>query len=238
METYASIFGQYPNGQIPTFSNDNELDDWQPIGATTGELGIAPVSNPATSFGAAIPLRGAVEIETLDNDRQSVEDDSSSTSSISSNESSASDDSDDGDDSDSGAAHTEDEEIIAVRPTGTKPDFSIDDIKNNPLASMLDKFLGDFAESNAQLEADNAVANSIGFELGSNEDEVEGEAQYIEMNLGLGVLEEKLDDDDTSSEESESSSEDGEVMDKLLAVQDVENKDKKTAEKKVLIEEL
>ncbi|KAI6833600.1 hypothetical protein KC367_g2439 [Hortaea werneckii] len=68
------------------------------------------------------------------------------------------------------------------------------------LQSRLSAFLPQLAAANQQLETDGG---------GHSIEDVEDGEQHIEMNLGLGVLEEKRDDGSSSSEES---SDEDEVM--------------------------
>ena len=100
----------------------------------------------------------------------------------------------------------EDEKIINVRP-GVKPSFRF---KESALGGQVGSFLEQLKASNDQLKAD--VAAGINHSMEVNESDSADEV--IEMNLGLGVLEEKA---DTSVEDSE---------------------EQAVAEKKVLIEEL
>lgn len=135
--------------------------------------------------------------------------------------------------------------IINVITRGKKPDFSLDDIKNNPMTSMLQDFLAKMADSNEQLEIDKASGKikSDGFEIKEVDDENnetvenDGEGQYIEMSLGLGVLEEKH---DTSSSDESSNSTSGEhrVMDNLVDVQGDHSKGPAKGKKKLIIEEV
>ncbi|KAI9816865.1 MAG: hypothetical protein M1827_001510 [Pycnora praestabilis] len=77
------------------------------------------------------------------------------------------------------------------------------------LASRLASFLPEMAAANASLEDDRAAGRLQDRQLENVENDEEG---YIEMNLGLGVLEDKDPDaDGTSSSSDESSNEDGET---------------------------
>lgn len=139
------------------------------------------------------------------------------------------------------SSSSDDETIIPLRPHVTKPNFSVDDIKNNPLKSTLATFMDNIAKANAQLEADKAAGNlpQGGFELSSDAEQGEGSGQYIEMNLGLGVLQEKDPAGSSTSEESDSTLEDGDVLGKLLAVQGQGPEQERTdRKKKVLVEEV
>jgi hypothetical protein len=105
----------------------------------------------------------------------------------------------------------DDEEIINVRP-GSKPSFQF---KESALGGRVGSFLDELKASNDQLEADMAAGVNHSMEV----NESDSADEVIEMNLGLGVLEEKA---HTGEEDSEQE----------------EEKEAAAAEKKVLIEEL
>ncbi|PGH33115.1 hypothetical protein GX50_04099 [[Emmonsia] crescens] len=90
-------------------------------------------------------------------------------------------------------------DVVSVphRPTHLKP--SIGRFNGSTLRNRLTSFLPELRAANEDLEKEIAAGNVAGVELDHSEDaEVDGE--YIEMNLGLGVLEEQ--GDDTGSDTS------------------------------------
>lgn len=105
---------------------------------------------------------------------------------------------------DSSEEDSDEEEATAV-PTAahTKPNMRAN-VGKGDLKSRLAAFLPQLAESNLQLE--NLKAKG---ELKSFEDVEEGE-QYIEMDLGLGVLEEKKPGQPESEDEEEEEEEEEE----------------------------
>jgi hypothetical protein len=116
--------------------------------------------------------------------------------------------------------------ILTLRPAFKKPVFS--KLKASPLTSLLPDFLSRMAAANAELEQSVAAGEDMGIEVNSDE-----EGEHIEMNLGLGVLEEKTGDDSTSDSDSDSD-EENDVMQKLKG----EFKDPKDKGKEVGIQEL
>ncbi|OJD10800.1 hypothetical protein AJ78_08285 [Emergomyces pasteurianus Ep9510] len=81
-------------------------------------------------------------------------------------------------------------DLVSVphRPPHPKP--SIHRLNGSTLRSRLTSFLPQLRVANENLEKEIAAGNAAGVELSQSEDtEIDG--QYIEMNLGLGVLEEQ-----------------------------------------------
>ncbi|KAK6005002.1 hypothetical protein QM012_007781 [Aureobasidium pullulans] len=96
--------------------------------------------------------------------------------------------------------------IPTLRPKKQKPNFALP--ATSDLQSRLQAFLPQMAAANAELEK---LAKDGGLEGKRLEDVGEGD-EYVEMELGLGVMEEKKggegSSDDSSHESSEDSSED------------------------------
>jgi hypothetical protein len=136
-----------------------------------------------------------------DNDLSSVEDNSDDISSVERNDDEPASDN-----------------ITTLRPNNERPNFSLDLIKDSTIASVLPSFLAQMQAANQELEEEKAAGTLADrhIELDESDSAIEGE-QYIEMNLGLGVLEEKNDGASTTSE-GDSSNEEGDVnvMEKLL----------------------
>lgn len=110
-----------------------------------------------------------------------------------------------------------DSEITKLR-AGNMPTFSFDHFKESPVASILPEFLAQMEAANKELEIERAAGtlDARRLEIDDTKDGSES-GQYIEMNLRLGVLEEK--NGDASSSESESNEgEDQGVMQKLMGV--------------------
>lgn len=127
--------------------------------------------------------------------------------------------------------------VTNVQPMDRKPKFDFAALKSNSsLMNKLPGFLAEMDAANRELEAEKKAGTIAERRLEIDDDEEEGEKaeQYIEMNLGLGVLEEKTSDSETSSEGE--SSDDEDVMDKLMGAE----KDSKDEgeKKKVGIEEV
>jgi len=79
------------------------------------------------------------------------------------------------------------EEIINVKPKNQKPSFRFEP---SSIASMVPDFLAEMKAANEELAAGNPEQHSI--EL----PESDATSEYIEMNLGLGVLEQLREDSD------------------------------------------
>ncbi|KAI9837251.1 MAG: hypothetical protein M1819_000325 [Sarea resinae] len=95
---------------------------------------------------------------------------------------------------------------IPTLPRRQKPDISRTAFApgSSALLSRLSSFLPELAAANASLEEDR-LAGRLGERNIENVDEEDG-GQYIEMNLGLGVLEEKDPNASSSSSDSDTSS--------------------------------
>lgn len=129
--------------------------------------------------------------------------------------------------------------VTNVQPMDRKPKFDFASLKSNSLLmNKLPGFLAEMDAANRELEAEKEAGTIAERRLEISDDDGEGEGekagQYIEMNLGLGVLEEKTSDSDTSSEGE--SSDDEDVMDKLMGAEK-DSKDE-SEKKKVGIEEV
>lgn len=92
--------------------------------------------------------------------------------------------------------------IPTLRPKNQKPNFARP--ATSDLKSRLQTFLPQMAAANAELEK---LAQEGGLEGKRLEDVGEGD-EYVEMELGLGVMEEKKEGDDSSDETSDESSDD------------------------------
>jgi hypothetical protein len=146
-----------------------------------------------------------------DHDLSSVEDNGDNISSF------------EGDDDDLSTAGAHDDEsasdnITTLRPNNERPNISLDLIKDSTVASKLPGFLAQMRAANQELEEEKSAGTlaSRRIELDESDSAAEGE-QHIEMNLGLGVLEEKYDDTSTASESDSSNEEgDGDIMETLL----------------------
>ncbi|KAJ4290461.1 hypothetical protein N0V90_010678 [Kalmusia sp. IMI 367209] len=101
------------------------------------------------------------------------------------------------------------EEVVNLRANrGNKPKFKIaDDVED--IRPFLKDFLPKLKAANEELEAQKKAGRIQSSEVAGEENE-DNEEQYIEMNLGLGVLEEKDDNmDGREASDSESESKDG-----------------------------
>jgi len=95
---------------------------------------------------------------------------------------------------------SEDEDEVATIRTQKKPDFSAPALEGaGDLQARLRAFLPQMADANSKLE--NGAA---GFSM----EDVKDDEPHIEMNLGLGVLEEQGEDRDEGSEEYDDEGED------------------------------
>lgn len=135
-----------------------------------------------------------------------------------------------------------DKGTVTLRLNNERPNFSFDQLRDSPIASMLPEFLARMESANQELEAER-VAGTLAnrrIEIDENQNGSEG-GQFIEMNLGLGVLEERNDDTSTSSDSECSSSATSEgVMQRLLGGKRKRNTEDEEAPeiKKPKIEEL
>jgi hypothetical protein len=132
-------------------------------------------------------------------------------------------------------ASTVKEEVTNVQPMNRKPKFDFAALRSkSSLMSKLPGFLAQMEAANRELEAEKAAGTiaSRRLEIDDNEEGSKTE-QYIEMNLGLGVLEEKTGVSETSSDEE---SDDEDVMDKLMGAE--KDTTGEGSKKKAAIEEL
>jgi hypothetical protein len=122
--------------------------------------------------------------------------------------------------------------IPTLRPKKQKPAFALP--ATSDLSSRLQAFLPQMAAANAELEK---LAQGGGLEGKRLEDVGEGD-EYVEMELGLGVMEEKREgedsSDDSSDESSSDSSEDSEDDDEDDKEQKQKQKEKEQKEKDIL----
>ncbi|KAI4715800.1 hypothetical protein E4T48_08040 [Aureobasidium sp. EXF-10727] len=92
--------------------------------------------------------------------------------------------------------------IPTLRPKKQKPNFARPAMSD--LQSRLQAFLPQMAAANAELEK---LAQEGGLEGKRLEDVGEGD-EYVEMELGLGVMEQKKEGEDSSDDSSDESSDD------------------------------
>ncbi len=108
--------------------------------------------------------------------------------------------------------------ITTLRATNERPKISLELIKDSTVASRLPGFLAQMHAANQELEEEKSAGTLANrrIELDESDSAAEG-VQHIEMNLGLGVLEEKNYGSSTTTE-SDSSSDEGDldIMKKLL----------------------
>jgi len=130
------------------------------------------------------------------------------------------------------------DDVTPVRPNNLKPSFALDQILGSPVVSRIPEFLAAMEAANKELEAERAAGTLAGrcLEIDDVKDEAD-DTQYIEMNLGLGVLEERNGDTSTSSESESSNDASEEVMDKLMGNRKTKGEHDEQ-EKRVKIEEL
>lgn len=107
--------------------------------------------------------------------------------------------------------------ITTLRPNNERPNISLDLIKDSAVASKLPGFLAQMRAANQELEEEKSAGTLANrrIELDESDSAAEGE-QHIEMNLSLGVLEEKNYETNTTSESDSSNEDDGDIMEKLF----------------------
>ncbi|KAL4816333.1 hypothetical protein BDW67DRAFT_52515 [Aspergillus spinulosporus] len=184
-----------------TLPNRSHVDNRNhPVATSTGRREL--------SASTAVNARSA---STEDDDEDDYT--SSSGSSLSS-----SDDEDDDAQSETGGDMNKDNEGIKSLPARRKPD--IRRIEQEPsLLSRLSAFLPQIKSANEDLEREIAAGRGKDIRLDDDEEsDGQRDGQYIEMNLGLGVLEEKRPGDQEERDVSESHglSEDTDLLDRLL----------------------
>ncbi|EEA23176.1 hypothetical protein TMatcc_002036 [Talaromyces marneffei ATCC 18224] len=183
--------------------------------------------------------RDAVNINDEEEEEEEDDDDYTSSSGISSSDEDDDEEEED-DDEDENNPHSErdNKETIPYIPGRPKPQISLP--PNSDLLARVSSFLPQLQAANADIEQRLAKGESLEDmildDVKDNEAEEDGEEgggkEYIEMNLGLGVLKEKrrrreeggidLDDESPSDtdEEEDEAEEDGEgrVMDQLMGL--------------------
>jgi hypothetical protein len=109
-------------------------------------------------------------------------------------------------------------DTVILRVNNERPNFSFDQLRDSPIGSMLPEFLARMESANQELEAERVAGTLANRRIEIDENQNASESgQYIEMNLGLGVFEERNDDTSTSSDSEGSSSATGEgIMQRLL----------------------
>ncbi|KAF2259294.1 hypothetical protein CC78DRAFT_548459 [Lojkania enalia] len=133
-----------------------------------------------------------------------------------SSESPSEDDSDEASEESELEVQEDQDEIVNLRADkGKKPKMKLSKHDLGPdLLPFLADFLPKLRAANKELEAQRKAGTLKVIETGddgesNNNGDETSEDQYIEMNLGLGVLEEKGSDADDSSSDSDSDSEEG-----------------------------
>ncbi|KAJ4356617.1 uncharacterized protein N0V89_004653 [Didymosphaeria variabile] len=103
------------------------------------------------------------------------------------------------------------EEVVNLRANrGKRPDFKLPgDEELDDIRPFLKDFLPKLKAANEELEAQKKAGTLQSSEIIGDE-EADGEEQYIEMNLGLGVLEEQGDEADNDAHESLDNNKEGE----------------------------
>ncbi|OJI97306.1 hypothetical protein ASPVEDRAFT_24271 [Aspergillus versicolor CBS 583.65] len=192
------------------------------------------------SASSAVNARKASSAAHHSGDDDDEEDDEDYTSSSGSSLSSSDDDDDDGDDDDDAQSETAgnsnnvvtgDNEGITSLPARRKP--NIRRIDQEPsLLSKLSAFLPQMKTANEDLQREIAAGRAKDIRLDEgDENEAQSDGQYIEMNLGLGVLEEKRPGDEPTSGDEEKDSEphghsDTNLMDRLMGKEKTSSSEK------------
>ena len=183
----------------PTTHSENERDSSEPSSSSIS------VDSALQSTAPASDRERQSSMSSLD----PVEESEESMSSVSSN-----------DESDSNDSVSESEDEVATIRTQKKPDFSAPSLQGaGDLHARLRAFLPQIADANSRLATEGTESFTM--------EDVGDEEPHIEMNLGLGVLEEKgdqssedsecnEDEDKTGSHSAETRAKDGDVMGKLL----------------------
>ncbi|KAG9565763.1 hypothetical protein KCU71_g1644, partial [Aureobasidium melanogenum] len=115
--------------------------------------------------------------------------------------------------------------IPTIRPKKQKPSFARP--TTSDLQSRLQAFLPQMAAANAELEK---LAKEGGLEGKRLEDVGEGD-EYVEMELGLGVMEEKREGEENSEDSSDESSEDSSEDSSEVDEEDDKKKQKEKEQK-------
>jgi hypothetical protein len=108
--------------------------------------------------------------------------------------------------------------ITTLRLNNERPNISLELVRNSNVASKLPGFLAQMRAANQQLEEEKSAGTLANRRIELNESDSAAEGgQHIEMNLGLGVLEERSYSTSTTTESNFSNDEgDLDVMEKLL----------------------
>ncbi|KAI9372731.1 hypothetical protein BJX61DRAFT_506056 [Aspergillus egyptiacus] len=185
-------------------------------------------AQPAVTEVSASSAVNARNISTANGDDEEDDDDDYTSSSGSSLSSSDEDDEDDDVHSEKAEDHRNTDalnggnEKIPSLPARQKP--NIRRINQQPsLLSKLSAFLPQIKSANEDLERDLAAGRVKQIQVDNEDEDDHGDGRYIEMNLGLGVLEEKSSNDERSSgegnagkSEAHGSSGESNVLDKLM----------------------
>jgi hypothetical protein len=132
--------------------------------------------------------------------------------------------------------------ITNIRPANERPNISLELVRDSNVASKLPGFLAQLRAANEELEEEKSAGSLANhrIEIDESDSAAEGE-QHIELNLGLGVLEEKSYEGSTTTESDSSNDEgDSHIMEKLLGgkmKRSIEDGDE-SAPKKVKIQEV
>jgi hypothetical protein len=153
------------------------------------------MDNSAAPTSASVNLALRSSTNTPGSNKPSASRDESTSDSDASSSSEESDDSISEEDND--------DEIATIKP-GTKPNFSAQVASGAPsLADRLKSFLPQMAEANSKLEQGDANEYSM--------EAVKDDEPHIEMDLGLGVLEETNGKDGEDSDDDEDEEKDGDA---------------------------
>ncbi len=74
-----------------------------------------------------------------------------------------------------------------------KPDFDVSDLKKGSSSTLgnIQEFLQNFKKSNDELLSDNKALQQFNIEIKEESNDSKKDKQYIQLNLGLGILEPK-----------------------------------------------
>lgn len=141
-----------------------------------------------------------------DGDDEDVEDDRSDTAEESkdSTKEDSDDDSTSSEDDEPDARDEQEDNIINFQPLNKKPDFSL--MPASSLSNRLPGFLAQMQAANDRLAADISAGNAADhrMEITSSSDDNDSDLEpHIEMNLGLGVLEEKQEPGNSDDEDED-----------------------------------
>ncbi|KAF2762587.1 hypothetical protein EJ05DRAFT_481510 [Pseudovirgaria hyperparasitica] len=149
-------------------------------------------------------LSEVTHTSTVDTELTLSGNESSEVSDSSDDPSSDSESSESDDEMSDGESIAEDDDIVTVVPLGqrkTKPPFRLDEDERNNGKSLRERtrdFLQQMKAANEALEHDRLEGKLSEYQFEVTDDAQEG--QYIEMNLGLGVLEQQDDGENTMSD--------------------------------------